>query len=340
MRRILVLGGFGFFGAAAVERLRADGFKPLVGSRRAEADVQVDVEDSTSLRAALRCGDVVVDCVGPFQDRTTALVEMALDIGCDVVDIADSLRFVEGVCALQPRIDASGVRVLSACSSILAVTAAMVKLSGVADPIRVTALLAPASRFVAVPATSASLMRSVGIPIRVWRDGQMVERVGWRESRGFDAPEPIGWRRGYLFESADSVTLPRIWKSLRTAEFFVDTNALGFNWALSLAARWRVARGLAERIQPLGLVLGRKLGSSSGCLIYEAEDAAGLVSRVALTARERGYYTPIVPAVMAAEAIAMGRFEWRGLVAPHLHVETNELIGYLESIGVEFVRMS
>ena len=50
MRRIVVAGGMGFFGAAAVERLRADGCDPLVASRR----TGLNVEDSESIRRFLR----------------------------------------------------------------------------------------------------------------------------------------------------------------------------------------------------------------------------------------------------------------------------------------------
>ena len=49
---IFVLGGFGLFGRAAMERLRADGLAPVALSRR----TGVDAENGVSLRAALRPG--------------------------------------------------------------------------------------------------------------------------------------------------------------------------------------------------------------------------------------------------------------------------------------------
>src|SRR5260370_30049982 len=103
MRRIVVAGGLGFFGRTAAERLRADGAQPLIAARRPGADLRLDVEDPASLRAALRPGDVVLDIVGPFQDRTTALAEAVLEIGCDLVDIADSRAYVAPLYALRAR---------------------------------------------------------------------------------------------------------------------------------------------------------------------------------------------------------------------------------------------
>ncbi len=338
MRRIVVLGGLGFFGGLALQRLRADGASPLTAARRPGADLQVDVEDPASLRTALRPGDVALDAVGPFQTRTTALVEAALEIGFDLVDIADSLDYIEKLYALRSQIDARGIRVLTACSSISSISAALVRLSGLEHPVRVTGFLAPASRYSANPGTAGSLLCSVGRPIRVLRDGQLVTRPGWGESRAFTLPPPIGRVHGRLFESADSLTLPAIWPNLRTVDFYVDSRVPGLNTVFALAVRWPVLRRTLERLQTPGLALARLLGSPAGCLAYEIEAAGGAFARFALIARERGYFTPIVPAVLAARAIAEGRFAPAGLVPPDRHVHPEELVAYLDSIGVRCLR--
>ncbi len=335
MTRIVVLGGYGFFGAAAVERLRADGHSPLVGSRRAGADVRVDVEDAASLRAALRPGDVVIDTVGPFQDRTTALLEAAMEVGFDVIDISDSVAYAEAVCALQPRIDARGIRVLTSCSSVSAVSAAAIAMSGLAKPVRLTAFLVPASKYAVYPSTAESMMRSVGRPVRVWRDGRMESRVGWRDAYRMDLPPLIGRRCGHLFESADSVTLPRVWPSLKTAEMYVDVNVPGFGAVMSLAARSNAVRALVRMCRNPGLALARRLGTTVGCMAYEIEGPGGDVRRYALLAASRGYFIPIVPAVAAARRIAQGRLAQRGLIPPDRHLEAGELLHDLRALGVQ-----
>lgn len=337
MRRIVVLGGTGFFGNAAVELLRAEGIGALRASRRAAADVQVDVEEAASLRAALRAGDVVIDTVGPFQERSSALVEAAMAIGFDVVDIADSLAYVSQLYEMEERIDGSGIRVLTACSSLSAVSAAMVRESGVAEPVRVTEVLAPATRHTANPGSGGSLLRSIGRPIRVLREGRLETERGWRASRVFRLPRPIGRVRGYLCESPDAVTLPRIWPSVRTVTFYVDSRAPGFNAVFALAARWQPVRRLVARLQPVGLALGRLLGAPVGCLAFEVEGVDGRVARCALVGGKEGYLTPIAPAVLAARALAEGRFEGRGLVRPDRQVAPERLLTYLGSLGIEKV---
>lgn len=337
MRRLVVLGGLGFFGQAAVERLRADGAPALTAARRPGADLTIDAEDPRSLRAALRPGDVVVDTIGPFQARSLALLEAALEVGFDLVDIADSRAYVARVYAREAEIAARGLRVLTACSSISAVSAALVRRSGLADPVRVSGFLAPATRFTSNPGSARSLLGSVGQPVTILDAGRPAVRLGWRETRGFPMPPPLGRVRGHLFESADAVTLPRLWPGLQRVDFYVDTRVPGLNVTFSLAAHWPAFQRLLQAFLKPGLALVKLLGSPLGCLAFEIEARDRRVVRYALVAAERGYLTPIVPAVIAARAIAEGRFAPTGLIPADQQVEADVLLGYLQALGVELV---
>jgi hypothetical protein len=339
VRRIVVAGGRGFFGATAVERLRAEGAKPVTAARRAGADLQLDVEDRDSLRAALRPDDVVVDTVGPFQDRTTALAEAALEIGFDLIDMADSRAYVAQLYALRAEFAARGNRLLTACSSVSAVSAAMVRHSGLADPVRVTGFLAPATQYAANPGSGGSLLRSVGRPVQVLRDGRLATRTGWRDTRRMTMPAPIGPMRGRLYETADCLTLPLVWPSLRTVDFYVDSRVWGLNPLLDLGARWRVMHALLTRFLRPGLAVARRLGSATGCLAYEVEGASGQVARLALIGSQHGHYTPVAPAVLAALAIAEGSFAPRGLVPADTYVDADVLFAWLNRYEVRLVTM-
>jgi hypothetical protein len=320
MRRIVVIGGLGFFGDLAMQRLRADGHQPLSAARRPGADLRIDAEDPVSLRAALRPGDVVLDTVGPFQDRTLALLEAALEIGCDLVDIADSRGYVAQVYSREAAITASGRRVLTACSSISAISAAMTRRSGIKDPLRVTGFLTPATHYAANPGSGGSLMRSVGQPVGVLRDGRQVTRTGWRNSRPFRMPPPIGAIRGHLYETADPLTLPRVWPSLQNVDFYVDSRVPGLNAAFSLAARSRLVWLLFMTFLRPGLAVARALGPDIGCLAFEIEGAHGQQARLALIGGRRGHFTPIVPAVLTVRALAEERFKPAGLVSADQYV--------------------
>ncbi len=336
MRRIVAVGGRGFFGSAAVELLRAEGLAPLVASRRLGADLVLDPEDRSSIDVALRPEDIVLDAAGPFQDRTTALVEAALESGFDVIDISDSLEYAARILSLRERIGRAGIRVLTSSSAMSAVSAALVGESGIPEPVRASGFLAPSARRSARSGVARSLLRSLGRPIRVRRGGDLVTARGWQESRAFALPPPLDPARGRLFESADSVLLPEVWPSLRTVEFYVHTNVAGLDLSLAAAARWRPASELASKLAPLCLPLARLLGRSRGWLAQEVEAADGRVARSCLWSEERAYTIALAPCVLARAVHRLRPLRRRtGLVPVDRQVEPAELFAYLRARGVE-----
>jgi hypothetical protein len=352
VRRVIVVGGMGFFGSAAVGLLRARGLDPAIAARvtapggaagdkapggaSAGEVLRLDAEDRASVRSVLRPGDVVIDAAGPFQKRSAALVEGAAEAGCDVVDISDSIDHLLAVEALRPRIESAGIRVLTSCSSITTLAAVLVRESGVADPRRISVCLAPASRATARTGTSGSLAHSVGRPVRAFRGGRLVTAVGWSESRPFVMPPPIGRCRGYLMEGALAVTLPRLWPGLRETGFWVDTRVRGLNPMLALAARWSPLRGAIDRLRRRGgAAVARLLGSTAGGMLVEIEGANGSVTEARVHARRRSYLAAVAPAVVAATDLASGRGPGPGLVPHDRQVDPARLLAYLRNLGIE-----
>lgn len=338
-RRILVIGGRGFFGAAAVELLRRDGEAPLVGSRRpGSGDVLVDAESAASLRAALRGGDVVIDAAGPFQQRSPLLVETALATGCDVIDLSDSLDHALAIQRLAPRIEASGIRVLTSCSSVSAVTAALVRLLAVPAPVRISAFLAPATRNTSTSATAQSLFASLERPIRVLRAGRLVARTAFGERRRFDFAPPVGTVDARLGESPDALTLPPIWPTLREVDFWVDTRRRLLNAAFAAAARHRSLRRLLHLLQPIGRRVAKRFGARSGGFAVEVEDAGGARGAAGFVHSSHSYVVAVAPAVLAARALKARTFAAAGLVAANRQVDPRELVDYLGRAGVRYFR--
>jgi len=339
LNRIIVLGGLGQFGRTAAEQLRLFALPVKIGGRRTPADVLVDANDPASIRSALRAGDIVVDAAGPFHTRSTALIEAATEIGFDVIDINDDLRYADAILSLQPRIAAAGIRVLTSASSVSAVAAAVVAHSGVSSPCRVTAFLAPASRHTANAGAARSLIRTLGRSVRVFRDGRLQERIGWAESQVFRMPPPIGTIHGRLFESADAVYLPRVWPTLLDVAMYVDTNIPGVNALLQFAASVPAMRQLLKSQARMGTWIARTFGSAAGGIGYEIEDADGRITRYAIVASKNSFITAVAPAVLAVRAIAEDRFSDRGLVLPNRHVESVELFAFLRCQGITHLEL-
>jgi hypothetical protein len=297
-------------------------------------DVVADAEDPASLRAALRAHDVVIDAAGPFQQRSTTLVETCLAIGCDVIDLADSFDYVRKVQALTPAIASAGVRVLAACSSVSAVSAALVRLSGVQAPVRVSTFLAPAIRKTATPGTSMSLLYTLDHPVRLLRNGSIVRGIVFSQTRAFMFPPPIGEISARLAESADAFTLPRVWPSLRDVDFWVDTRRRLLNHLIAAAATSRSLGVTMRGLESTGRRFMKHVGSASGGFGIELKDANGDGHSSGFLHPTHSYLVAVAPAVLAARHIVAGTFASTGLVPADRQVDPWELVGYLRGSGI------
>lgn len=330
MSRVIVLGGLGFFGREIVHRLGELQIDTLRASRGPGAEILVDAEDPPSIRAALRTGDLVVDAAGPFQTRTTALLEAALEVGFNVIDINDNLAYAQKTLALAEQIEQAGIRVLPSASSVSAVSAAIVKLAGLTNPVRLHGFIVPASRHTANAGSALSLIQSVGQPVLVLRDGELRTLSGWSESRPFPMPQPVGQVDARLFESADAIHLPRTWPSLTEVCTYIDTNTPGVNLLLHWAAKRPGLRRLLQQQVSLGTWYSRILGSKVGGLGYEIEDAIGEIKRLAIVSSA---VTAVAPVVLAVKAMQEEKVEPKGLISPDRQVEPANLEQYLLSRG-------
>ncbi len=338
VRQVIALGGLGFFGRAAAAQLRKLGVHVRTASRGSGADLRIDANDPDSIRAAVRPGNIVLDAAGPFHSRTLALVESAICIGFDVVDLNDDLQYAEAVLSLEPQIAEAGIRVLCSASTVSAFSAAVMQIIGTRPPRRFTSFLVPATRHTANPGTAMSMLRTVGRPIRVVRDGELRTVTGWHESRSIPLPSPLRPIRGRVFESADALWLPRICPSLNDVAMYVDANALGVNTMLALASYSNAVRRVMQSGISLGTWMARRFGSEMGGVAYELEGVDGRVGRFALIAEKNSYLVAIAPAVLAVKKMAGDQLTERGLLLPDRYVEPLEILRFLDAMGVKYFR--
>ncbi len=311
MKRIVILGGSGFFGRIIVDRLTAAGMQPVAASR-SWGELRIDANDPESLRASLRTRDLVIDAAGPFQTRTPALIQAARTIGFDVIDLSDSPEYSGMIYDQEAPISASGIRVLTACSSLSTVSALMLKASNSEQPRRLSVYLLPAARHTANPGAIASFLAGA--------EGT---------TRTLHFPKPLGNRTGVVVRSVDSVTLPRLFPSLQSTEFVVDAGLPGSS--VLLRSKW--IRGQLERHQSGMMKIARRIGPSRGVLAFDI--ASALRRRQSIFIGENTYMLAVIPAIEAATAIAAGRFPHRGLVPPTDHAGLTEFLAAVEREGIQ-----
>ena len=236
--------------------------------------------------------------------------------------------------AREADVDAAGIAVMTSCSAVSTLSSALVEASGIADPVRVSACLVPATRETATAATARSLLRCVGSPVTALRGGRLVKLRGFGESRPFEVGSLT--RVGCLAESADAIHLPRTWPSLQTVDFWVDTNVPVLNRALRLAARMPGLPRLLSTAAAAGARLGRSVGSRAGGFGVEVEATDGRRVTLSLSAPAQSHLCGVMPAVLAVEHLATGPGP-RGVVPNHRQVKGPELVTELERAGLLLV---
>jgi len=149
MTRVLIVGGYGTFGARLARLLAEDGRLTLILAGRSQSKAQAlcaslpagagrealafDREGEVEAAIAAARPDVVVDAAGPFQlygADPYRLARACLAAGADYLDLADAAGFVEGIGTLDVQAKAAGRVALSGLSTFPALSAAVIERIG------------------------------------------------------------------------------------------------------------------------------------------------------------------------------------------------------------------
>lgn len=265
MSRVLVLGGYGGFGARISRRLADAGYCVLVAGRsaaKAEAFcstgpslVPIALDRKDIAEALAQHGpDLVVDASGPFQGMDLSIPRACIAAGVHYCDISDSRAFVEAIARLDKAACDAGVVVISGASSVPALSGAVVAslARGMENVTAVEMAISASNQAAAGPAVAAAILGQVGKPFTLRRGGRAVTRYGWQEVEklDFEVPDlpPLKGRRVALADVPDVALLPDRLPGRPAVAFRAGTE-LGFqNWALWLLSwpvRWQWLQGLA-----------------------------------------------------------------------------------------------
>ncbi|MDT9000829.1 saccharopine dehydrogenase NADP-binding domain-containing protein [Paucibacter sp. APW11] len=335
--KLLVLGGYGNFGARICRALAAElGPSLLVGGRdaaRAEAfatslghgaqGLAID-HSQPGLDQRLRQAGVglLIHTAGPFQAQGYAVAEAAAAAGAHYIDLADGRRFVcDFGPALEARFRAAGRVAISGASTVPALSSAVVDAlsAGWQRLDEIDICIAPAQSAPRGEATLAAVLSYCGAPIRVWRGGRWVELPGWA------APAPVHFQRlrprlGALCDIPDLELLPAHYAGVQTVMFRaaleVPLSQRAFAW---LAALRRA--GLLRRPERLARLLHRgaplfdAMGSALGGMVLRVrgQDARGAPAARAWHIAADDDHGPEIPCMAA---ILLARKLWRGEPLP------------------------
>jgi hypothetical protein len=296
-RRVLLLGGRGYFGRLLIEDLRQNTSCDLVVPN-------ADLRDPASLERALDGVHVAICAAGPYQTLPTTLAELCIQRGIHYVDLADDRKFVQKVRSMAAGDSGCHSAVCTGWSTVSALSGLLTKLAAAGmtpiDSIHIH--MAPGNRGARQKATIASLMHSVGSRFIVFRDGNLRSVTGWSEPRDFFFPSPVGRRRGYLVDVPDHEIFPKLFAA-RTVEFRAGSELRLLNHCLSLV-RWtgrsRVEwAGLLQRAAALFSGIGHDWGAIG------VEVSGSVTRRACIVADSRAERIAVMPAaVMTAELLS------------------------------------
>jgi hypothetical protein len=341
VNRVLLLGGYGAFGALIAERLvRQRDVKLIIAGRsverasqlaakiakNAEGDVtsaRLDALEVGSQQLAALCPRVVINASGPYQWQDYRLARASIAAGAHYIDLADARQFVTGIGVLEAEAKAADVLVVSGASTLPALSSAVIDAYAprfsVLEAVQI--IIAPGNSFEPGLATIRSVLGSLGRPFAGADGKARPARYGWQNLRR-QTVAGLGSRWLGACETPDLDLLPRRYRGLNRVEVFAALEVGAFHlglWALS----WCVRAGLWRRPELFALPLLRTkhalrwLGSDLGgmAVTLDGKDGAGAPQRLVwylIARRGHGPYIPALAAVILAKGLMAGTLNERG----------------------------
>ncbi|MCW8127977.1 saccharopine dehydrogenase NADP-binding domain-containing protein [Microbulbifer halophilus] len=354
-KRVLILGGYGTFGARIARMLACepdvqlivagrDKFKAELGASRLPGlaeGLRLD-RDAVNLAAQLRALhlDLLIHCAGPFQHQDYRVAHACIESGTPYIDIADARRFVCDFNRLSPAAEAAGIPLVSGASSLPALSSAVLaELSGQLPRVHSVELdIAPAHRIDRGLATVRAGFESLGDGFPMLQDGQWRETFAGDQLRRAQIAHPVGERWLCNFDVPDLELFPRALPGLQTARFGTGVQPRLLQLGLALCAR--LARLQLPATRPWLADLGHKLaahwpgGSDHGGMQIRLEgtdahgDLAGFRWQI-LGLNGDGPQIPAAPAAAMARKMLKGNYTKIGASACWQLLTLDEILAEL-----------
>ncbi len=340
--RVVVLGGYGNFGARIARTLAHDTGMAVtvVGREPARA-----VDTATAI--ALECGNrvdaaafdvsardigarlrmlepnLVINTCGPFQVRDHSVARAALSVGAHYVDLADARKFVCGIRAIDDAARSRELLVVSGASTVPGMSGSVIDaFAHEFEALQSIDLgIAPGNRTPRGGATVASVSSYVGRQFGVWNGGVWQPAYGWQRLRRHRYPPEVGTRWLADCDVPDLELFPERYPGVQSVQFGagLELPFLHFGlWLLSWPSRWRWIAPLeahAERLRQSSDWFAN-LGTDVGAMHVEMHGFRRGhrldVKWTLVAGHGDGPQIPCTPAIVVARKLAAGTLVARG----------------------------
>jgi saccharopine dehydrogenase-like NADP-dependent oxidoreductase len=358
---VLVLGGYGFFGARiAAELAKTGASRVLIAGRDLERARHVAKSLGLRSRNALQLDaagpnlaetlgargvSTVIHTAGPFQQQGYGVAAAAILAGANYIDLADGRAFVSGITSLDGAARDCGVSVVSGASSVPALSSAVVDQYLPAFS-RLDSIRAGISSGARAPglATVQGIFSYCGKPIRRLEGGAWTHTHGWLDLTRHRFPEPVGERLLGSVDVPDLELFPARYAGVRTVTFHAgfasDLGHLAVHAGAGL-----VKAGLMRSLRPLAGPLNRisrwlePVISDKGGMFVVLEglgrDGQALTKRWhLLVERNHGPFVPCGAALALAGKLAAGEPVPRGAMPCVGLLSVAEYLAPLKSLAI------
>ena len=325
--RVLVLGGYGFFGRRLVERLshlpgshiqvagRSHGAARAVVQElqdgavaRLEA-VALDAEDP-GLESALRqrAPTVLVNASGPFQRADYRVPVACARAGVHYADLADGRDYVCGIGRLHEQALAAGVTITSGASSVPALSSAAADFlaTELAVVQAIDMGISPGNRTERGLSTVRSILTYCGKPLPSTKSAVF----GWAGTRRHVYPSPVGSRLLSPCDVPDLTLFPERYAGAPEVRFGAGLELAFLHRGMNILA-WMSRRGIVEDWSRYAKALKRAgdlfktWGSDAGAMhvtVQGLSPSGAKVTRTWQLVATQGH-GPFVPTLAAAALV-------------------------------------
>lgn len=335
--RILVVGGYGNFGARICRALHRRGLEVIAGGRHPESGhgaagfdaaigkTELDVDDPLfAERVKALTPGIVIHCVGPFQGQDYRVALASLAAGSHYIDLADGRAFV---CQFSAAIDSiarsAGLLAVTGASTLPALSSAVLdslrdRFSSMED---IQISIAPAQHSPRGAATLQAVFSYLGSPFRWLEGGVWRHAYGWQELKRMQFAG-LDMRWAAACDVPDLELLPARYPGAKTLQFRAALEVGVQHFVLAAIAQLRRLRipvpinRFSAQFDHLASWLDR-FGSTTGGMLVSITGIGvdGRKRRLNwhLTASDNhGPEIPCMAAILLASKLARGELTTRG----------------------------
>lgn len=332
---VLILGGYGNFGKRISESLaKQTNICLLIAGRSFEKANQL----CDKLRAE-NCGAklkpvaldifsedfpqqlktlnpfLVIHTSGPFQGQDYRVPQACIDAGAHYIDLADDRRFVCDIAKLDEQAKAKNLFVVSGASSVPGLSSTVIdhyaKEFSRIDSIDIA--IAPGNRAERGEATVKAILSYTGHTIKIFENGEWINKYGWMSPRKIDFGKTVGKRLLANVDVPDLELFPARYAPVKTVNFQAGLELSFLHWTM-VAMAWLAKKGIVKNWSPLVKPIVAtsnwfiNLGSDVGGMMIKINglDANGTPKEILwrLTAeRGVGPYIPTLSAIILAQQL-------------------------------------